>query len=67
MRLSTVFTIGSTFLGAIVLSTVAAGFAVSAIEDGSRQGVREALDQRGMVWTEVDTDGLQVFLAGTAP
>jgi OOP family OmpA-OmpF porin len=67
MRLSTVFTIGSTFLGAIVLSTVAAGFAVSAIEDGSRQGVREALDLRGMVWTEVDTDGLQVFLAGTAP
>lgn len=67
MRLSTIFTIGSTFLGAIVLSTVAAGFAVSAIEDGSRQGVREALDQRGMVWTEVDTDGLQVFLAGTAP
>jgi OOP family OmpA-OmpF porin len=67
MRLSTILTIGATFLGAAAISTIAAGFAVSAIEDGSRHGVRAALDQRGLVWTEVDTDGLQVFLAGTAP
>ncbi|MGX0878726.1 OOP family OmpA-OmpF porin [Roseovarius sp. MBR-154] len=67
MRFSTVFTIGATFMGAVAISTIAAGFAVSAIEDGSRHGVRVALDQRGLVWTEVDTDGLQVFLAGTAP
>ena len=67
MRLSKVFTIGMTFIAAIVLSTFAASFAVSAIEDASRHGVRATLDQRGLVWVQVDTDGLQVFLAGTAP
>ena len=46
---------------------VAAGFAVSAIEDGSRHAVRDRLDSDGMHWAEVHTDGLQVFLAGTAP
>ena len=46
---------------------MAAGFAVSAIEDGSRHAVRDRLDSDGMHWAEVHTDGLQVFLAGTAP
>ncbi|MBC7164108.1 MAG: OmpA family protein [Roseovarius sp.] len=67
MRLSSILTIGGTFLGAGALCVVAAGFAVSAIEDGSRRAVRDALDARGMHWADVDTDGLQVFLAGTAP
>ncbi|WP_294606701.1 OmpA family protein [uncultured Roseovarius sp.] len=67
MRLSSVFTIAATFCGAAVLCVVAAGFAVSAVEDGSRRAVRDMLDLRNMVWAEVDTDGLQVFLAGTAP
>ncbi|SHL54247.1 OmpA-OmpF porin, OOP family [Roseovarius marisflavi] len=67
MRLSSVFTIAAAFFGAAVLCVVAAGFAVSAIEDGSRRAVRDTLDLQDMVWAEVDTDGLQVFLAGTAP
>ena len=67
MRLSLVFTIAATFLGAAVTCVVAAGFAVSAIEDGSRHAVRDRLDSDGMHWAEVHTDGLQVFLAGTAP
>ncbi|SEL96266.1 OmpA-OmpF porin, OOP family [Roseovarius azorensis] len=67
MRLSSVFTIAATFLGAAVTCVVAAGFAVSAIEDGSRHAVRDRLDGEGMHWAEVHTDGLQVFLAGTAP
>jgi len=67
MRLSSVFTIAATFTGAAVLCVVAAGFAVSAIEDGSRRAVRDTLDLQDMVWAEVDTNGLQVFLAGTAP
>lgn len=67
MRLSTILTIGGAFLGAGVLCVVAAGFAVSAVEDGSRRAVRDALDARGMHWAEVGTDGLQVFVAGTAP
>lgn len=67
MRLSTVLTIGGVFAGGGLLCVLAAGFAVSAIEDGSRSAVRDALDARGMHWAEVGTDGLQVFLAGTAP
>lgn len=67
MRLSFAFTIAGTFTGAAVLAVVAAGFSVSAIEDSSRRAVRETLDRVGMVWADVDTDGLQLFLAGTAP
>lgn len=67
MRLSIIFASVGAFAGAAALSVLAAGFAVSAIEDGSRRAVRDALDAQGMVWAEVGTDGLQVFLAGTAP
>lgn len=67
MRLSTILAISGAFTVAAALSVLAAGFSVSAIEDGSRRAVRDALDARGMVWAEVGSDGLQVFLAGTAP
>ncbi|MFU8777215.1 MAG: OmpA family protein [Roseovarius sp.] len=67
MRLSSAFTIAGTFAGAAALAVVAAGFSVSAIEDSSRRAVRDTLDRGGLVWAEVDTDGLQLFLAGTAP
>lgn len=67
MRLSSVLSVAVAFAGAAVLCVVAAGFAVSAIEDGSRQAVRARLDIEGMHWAEVHTDGLQVFLVGTAP
>lgn len=52
---------------AAILCLVAARFSVSVIEDSSRNSVRDTLDENGMTWTEVDADGLQVFLAGTAP
>jgi OOP family OmpA-OmpF porin len=67
MRLPTIFVIAGLFTGAAGLSVLAAGYAVSTIEDSSRRAVRAALDTRGMDWAEVGTDGLQVFLAGTAP
>lgn len=67
MRLSSVLSVVVAFAGAAVLCVVAAGFAVSAIEDGSRQAVRDRLGADGMDWAEVHTDGLQVVLAGTAP
>lgn len=67
MRLSSAFTIAGTFAGAAVLAIVAASFAVSTIEDSSRRAVRDTLDRAGLVWADVDTDGLQLFLAGTAP
>ena len=67
MRLSSVFTIAATFGLAFVLCLFAAQFSVSVIEENSRNDVRNTLDENGMTWTEVDADGLQVFLAGTAP
>lgn len=67
MRLSSALTIAGTFAGAALLAVVAAGFAVSTIEDSSRRAVRDTLDRAGLVWADVDSDGLQLFLAGTAP
>ncbi|WP_223423243.1 OmpA family protein [Tateyamaria pelophila] len=67
MRLSSVFTISATFVAAAVLSLVAASFSVELIEDNSEIGVRNALDDNGMTWAEVEANGLQVVLAGVAP
>jgi len=67
MRLSSIFAIAGTFVLAAILCLVAAGFSVGVIEDNARRSVRAELDKEGMSWTEVDADGLQVFLAGRAP
>jgi len=67
MRLSSIFALIGTFLAAGVLAVIAAGFSAQFIEDGSKTEVRRALELADMGWTEVDADGLQVFLAGTAP
>lgn len=67
MRLSVIFTITATFATAAALSVVAAGFAVTEIEDASRAQVRDAFIRQDMGWAEVETDGLRVYLAGTAP
>ena len=67
MRLSSILVVTATFLIAAAMSLMAARFAVTVIEDSSRTAVRDTLDQSDMVWAEVDANGLQVFLAGTAP
>ena len=67
MRLSSVLTIFLTFVAAAMVSLLAANFSVSLIEDSSEIGVREALDSKGMTWAEVEANGLQVSLSGTAP
>ncbi|MGB5866202.1 MAG: OmpA family protein [Sulfitobacter sp.] len=67
MRLSSLFTIFLTFAAAAVISLVAANFSVTLIEDSSEIGVRDALDDKGMTWAEVEADGLQVSLSGIAP
>ncbi len=67
MRLSSIFAIGAVFVAAAVVCLIAAQFSVAVIEDTSRQDVRESLDEEGLSWAEVDANGLQVFLAGTAP
>jgi len=67
MRLSALLSITLTFAAAAVVSLVAANFSVKLIEENSEIGVRDALDEAGMTWAEVEADGLQVALAGIAP
>ncbi|MEM6375143.1 MAG: OmpA family protein [Pseudomonadota bacterium] len=67
MRLSTIFAISGVFAAAFIGCLLAARFSVQAIEEASRHAVRDTLDAEGMVWTEVQTDGLHVYLAGIAP
>lgn len=67
MRLSSMLTIFLTFAAAAVICLVAANFSVRLIEDSSEIGVRDALDEKGMTWAEVEADGLQVLLTGIAP
>ncbi len=67
MRLSSIFIVAGTFLAAGGISLVTAYFSAQMIEAGSKTGVLTALDLEGLTWAEVDTNGLQVFLIGTAP
>ncbi len=67
MRLSVLATLSGTFATAAGLSLVSAYFAAGAIETASQRIVTVALGRAGLDWAEVDTDGLQVFLYGTAP
>lgn len=67
MRLSSYVTVGATFLGAASLCFIAAGFAVSLVEDTSRDGVRRAFETAGLNWADADANGLQLFVIGTAP
>ncbi len=67
MRLSALAIIFLAFVSAAAASLLAASYSVTLIEDNSEIGVREALDDAGMAWAEVQADGLQVTVAGTAP
>lgn len=67
MRISTILAIGGTFLAAALLSLVAARFAALAVEDGTETALHGSFREAGLDWAEVHADGLQVFLAGTAP
>lgn len=67
MRLSFLIAVGAAFTLAAALSVVAASFAVTIVEDNSEIGVRRALDDAGHDWAEVEANGLQVRLTGTAP
>ncbi|MFT7593295.1 MAG: OOP family OmpA-OmpF porin [Paracoccaceae bacterium] len=66
LRLSSLFAIAVAFVLAAGLALIAAGFVVTAVEEGSEIGVRQALDRAGHNWTEVEANGLQVILTGTA-
>ena len=67
MRLSSALIIASTFVAAALVAIVAANFSVKLIEETSEIGVRDALDDAGTTWAEVQADGLTVTLTGIAP
>lgn len=67
MRLSSALIIATTFVAAAAAAIVAANFSVKLIEETSEIGVRDALDEAGATWAEVQADGLTVTLAGIAP
>ncbi|WP_147112977.1 OmpA family protein [Tateyamaria sp. syn59] len=67
MRLSSLLIIVVTFSVAAVLALITANLSVQLIEENSEIGVRDALDDEGMTWAEVEADGLKVTLAGIAP
>ncbi|WP_444461194.1 OmpA family protein [Rhodobacter capsulatus] len=55
------------FVGALVLSAFIAGGSATIIEQRSRKAVKLALETASHSWVQVETDGLQVILLGTAP
>ena len=67
MRLSSIAYIAATFAVGAILCLIAAVFAVNVIQDNSERGVRQALDRAELHWAEVQANGLQVYLTGTAP
>lgn len=67
MRLSSVFILSCTFAIAAALSLGAAWVAAGAVEETSQRAIRTELDRDALTWADVDTNGLQVFLIGTAP
>ncbi|WP_282027228.1 OmpA family protein [Ruegeria faecimaris] len=66
MRLPYFLAASLIFLVSASLSLVAAGYAVTKVEEASELAVRRALDLKGHDWAEVESDGLRVVLTGTA-
>lgn len=67
MRLSALLLSFLAFAAGGLICLVAANFAVAMIEDSSEINLRQALDSETHTWAEVQADGLQVILSGTAP
>ena len=67
MRLSSLLPTIGVFTAAGAACAVAAVFSVRTVESVSREDVLAELRASGYDWAEVDTEGLQVYLIGTAP
>ncbi|WP_187431068.1 Peptidoglycan-associated lipoprotein [Roseobacter fucihabitans] len=67
MKLSKTTMTVAAFVAAAAVALFAANSSVQLIEDSSEIGVRSALDDNTLTWAEVEANGLQVALAGTAP
>ena len=67
MQARTTLMTTAAFASALVLSVVA-GFGVAGmVESSSRSAVKLRLEAMGHGWAQVETDGLQVIVSGTAP
>ncbi|MFM2357108.1 MAG: hypothetical protein RLZZ528_2844, partial [Pseudomonadota bacterium] len=66
-RLSHNLFVAGAYALAALISVAAATWAASAIESRSTSAVRSALLTAGYLWAEVQADGLQVIITGTAP
>lgn len=55
------------FAGTGLLCLLLSIWTAHAIERFSKLGVRRAMSEAGLSWAEVEADGLQVILTGTAP
>ncbi|MFD1340906.1 OmpA family protein [Litorisediminicola beolgyonensis] len=67
MRLSSLSILAGTFLAAAGLSVVAASVVARMVEESSLLSVANAMEREGLDWVELDANGLQVFVIGTAP
>ncbi|SPF79734.1 OmpA family protein [Pseudoprimorskyibacter insulae] len=67
MRLSLKLLVPVAFLSAGTMAVAAAYVSSLLVEDISKTAVRSELDRDAITWAGVDTDGLQVYLNGTAP
>ena len=67
MRLPAAILVLLIMLAGAGLSYVGAIASVNIVEDSSEVGVRTALDGNDLSWAEVQANGLQVLLTGTAP
>ncbi len=67
MRLKPSLLASAAFLTAAALAVVGASWAATVIENRSVEAVQSRLTAAGLTFVEVDADGLQVWLRGTAP
>ncbi len=67
MRLPPRLVAPAAFLVAAGLAVLAALWAAGVIESRTAQSVKSLMTREGLSWVEVETDGLQVRLSGTAP
>lgn len=67
MRSSSSLSMIAAFVAAAVFCVGAAWYSATVIERSSTEGVRAELDVDGITWADVDANGLQLFLIGTAP
>ncbi|MGR3494421.1 OmpA family protein [Citreimonas sp.] len=67
MRLSSIALTAGIFAAAGGLSYVSAHFSVGQIESHTRTTLQQTFRTDGLDWADIDTDGLQVHLFGTAP